>query len=443
LPVLKELTEKGSTATQGSVTKEKKISTFRAFRNRNYALFFSGQSVSQIGTWMQRTGVSWVVYSMTHSTFMLGLTIFASQFPSFLFSLPGGIASDRYNRYKILLITQTVSMLQAGVLATLVLLDHCNVFWLLTLSSVLGIVNAFDVPARQPMIHELINDKEDLPNALALNSSLVNLARLLGPALSGLILVRFGAGICFLLNAISFLAVLTSLLLMKLPPYQAPETRRKAASELKEGFVYVKNTPSIGVILLMLSLVSLLVLPYDTLLPEFAKEVFKGDAATFGYISSFMGLGALAGTLFLASLKKGADLKYVLLINLILVGAGLICFSHLSYFPLAMLFATITGFGAMSQTTICLTIIQVNAEAHMRGRVMSFLAMAVFGMLPLGSLIIGSVSQQISAPNTYLCQGIIALIIASIFSNFLRRDKLNKKEMEKLSEVEEEVIKNI
>src|SRR5246127_4833052 len=199
--------------------RDKKINTFKAFQNRNYALFFSGQSISQIGTWMQRTGVSWVVYSMTHSTFMLGLTIFASQFPSFLFSLFGGIVSDRYNRYKILLLTQIASLIQAGLLAALVLTNHTTVFGLLALSVILGIINAFDMPARQPMVHELVTDKADLPNALALNSSLVNLARLVGPALSGIVLVKFGAGICFLLNAVSFVAVITSLLLMKLPKY--------------------------------------------------------------------------------------------------------------------------------------------------------------------------------------------------------------------------------
>jgi len=420
-----------------------KLHTFRAFQNRNYALFFSGQAISQVGTWMQRTGVSWVVYSITQSTFMLGLTIFASQFPSFLFSLLGGIVSDRYNRYRILLLTQSASLVQAAMLAILVFTDHTTVAGLLTLSVILGIINAFDVPARQPMIHELVTDKADLPNALALNSSLVNLARLLGPALSGLVLVKFGAGVCFLLNAISFIAVIASLLLMKFPEFVPPLENKKVTSEILEGFTYLKRNPSIGVILLMLSLISLLVLPYDTLLPEFAKVVFKGDAATFGYISSFMGLGALAGTLFLASLKKGADLKFVLLINLIILGLGLMFFSVITNFPLAMLFATLAGFGGMTQTTICLTIVQVNSEAHMRGRVMSFLAMSVFGMLPLGSLIVGTVSHRAGASGTLFCQGIVAIIIAVVFSNFLRRDRLNKKEMEKFNEVEEEIIEKI
>jgi MFS family permease len=417
--------------------KDIKTHTFRAFRNRNYTLFFSGQSLSLIGTWMQRTGVSWVVYTLTHSTFMLGLTIFASQFPSFLFSLFGGIASDRYNRYKILMLTQTAAMIQAVLMAVLALTHHYVVWEILALSVVLGVVNAFDVPARQPLVHELVSNKEDLPNAIALNSSMNNLAMLLGPALSGLVLVKFGAGICFLLNALSFVAVIVSLFLMKLPPYKPAQTKKKVMSELAEGFTYLKRTPAIGMVILLLTSVSLLVRPYDTLLPVYAKVIFKGDAATFGYINSFIGLGALAGTFFLASLKKGADLKFVLLVNTIIFGACLILFSHMSSFPLAMFFAVVMGFGMMSQATICITTIQVEADAGMRGRVISIAAMAIFGMLPLGSLLTGAVSQRIGAPNTLLCQGIIALIIAAAFTKHLNRDRLDKKNMERFQEVEE------
>lgn len=416
---------------------------FRVFKNRNYTLFFVGQSVSQMGTWMQRTAVSWVVYSMTHSTLMLGITIFASQFPSFLFSLPGGVAADRFNRYKLLLLTQSVSMLQALLLAILTLNDHYVIWEILVLSVVLGIVNAFDVPARQPLIHELVNNPSDLPQALALNSSMVNLARLAGPALSGLVLVKSGAGVCFLLNGLSFMAVLTSLLLMKLPAYTRAPIKKKMMDELAEGFSYLKSTPAISVILLMLSLVSFLVLPYDTLLPEFAKVIFKGDAATFGYLSSFVGLGALAGTLFLAALREGADLKMILLINLVVLGIGLMLFSHIAYFPVAMIFAFMSGFGAMSQTTICLTIIQVDTHAHIRGRVMSFLAMAVFGMLPLGSLVTGSISHLVGAPNTIFFQGLIAVVMAAAFSRYLRKNKLNATEHRQFEEVESEVIERL
>jgi len=423
--------------------KLKKINTFRAFHNRNYALYFSGQSISQIGTWMQRTGVYWVIYSLTHSAFMLGVTVFATQFPSFLLSLYGGIISDRYNRYKTLLITQTASMIQAVLLSILILTHHYVVWEILSLSVILGIINAFDVPVRQPLVHELINDKADLPNALALNSSMNNIARLVGPALSGIVLQKFGAGICFLLNAVSFVAVLMSLLLMNLPKYVSTHLKKKLKSEFAEGFSYLKHTPAIGIVILMLTFISLLVLPYNTLLPVFAKVIFNGNAATFGYINSFIGLGAVCGTVFLASLKPGTDLKIVLLVNTILLGIGLILFSHITYFPLAMLFAVLSGFGTMSQTTICITLVQINSDKNMRGRVMSYVAMAFFGMLPIGSLLVGAVSQKIGAPDTMMCQGIIALIIVAIFSDFLRKEELNKKEESQLREEESQVIEEI
>ncbi len=374
---------------------------------------------------------------------MLGLTVFAAQFPSFLFSLLGGIASDRYDRYKVLLLTQIASMVQAVLMAILIFTNHYVVWEILTLSVILGLINAFDVPARQPLVHELITNKEDLPNALALNSSMVNIARLVGPALSGLILVKFGAGICFSLNAVSFIAVITSLLLMKLPAYVPHPVKKKVALELAEGFVYLKNTPAISTIMIMLALTGLLVLPYNTLLPVFAKVIFKGDAATYGYINSFIGLGAVAGSIFLASLKPGADLKIVLLCNTLVFGIFLILFSRISYFPVAMLFAVFTGFGMMSQTTIIMTIIQVKSDKKMRGRVMSYVAMAYFGMLPLGALLIGAVSQQIGAPNAILCQGIIALIIATIFSKYLRKDYLDKKDVAQLKQEEDIVIEEI
>jgi MFS family permease len=421
----------------------KKIQTFRSFKNRNYALFFSGQSVSLIGTWMQRTGVSWLVYTMTHSPLMLGLTIFASQFPSFLLSLMGGILSDRYDRHKILLITQTASMIQAVLLAALTLSHHYVLWQILTLSSLLGIINAFDVPARQPLIPSLISDKADLPNALALNSAMVNIARLIGPALSGIVLGKFGAGVCFSINAASFLAVILSLTAMKLPPFTPSLKKKKIKAELVEGFVYLKNTPAIKTVLLMLAAVSLLVLPYDTLLPVFAKEVFRGDAATFGYIYSFIGVGAIGGTIFLASLKPGTHLKKRLFLCTLLLGTGLILFSHTSYFPLAMVFAAISGFGSMTQNTICITIIQMEARANMRGRVMSYIALAYFGMLPLGSLFIGFVSQKIGSPNMLFCQGLVALTIAGIFFKRLQPERLSQKQISELPEIEPVVAENI
>ncbi|MDN5288788.1 MAG: transporter [Mucilaginibacter sp.] len=400
--------------------------TFRAFRNRNYSLFFTGQSVSQIGTWMQRTAVIWVIYSLTHSASMIGFAVFAQQFPAFLFSLFGGVISDRYARYKILLVTQTASMIQAILLATLILTNHYVIWEILTLSAILGTINAFDVPARQPMVHEMVDDKADLANAISLNSAMVNMARLIGPALSGMILQQFGAGVCFAINAVSFIAVIISLLLMKFPDFQPPAVKKKVTSELAEGLKYLKQTPAISMLILLMLCLSLLILPYDTMEPVFAKVIFKGNAATYGYISGCIGLGALIGSFLLASAKKGINLRMVLLVSITILGAGLILFSRTGHFALALPCAVILGLGSITPMSTSITIIQMEAAAHMRGRVMSFVAMAYFGMLPLGSLLIGTISQKLGAPLTMLCQGVTALIIAASFSRFLKAAEKTK-----------------
>jgi MFS family permease len=418
------------------------IRTFKAFQSRNYSLFFGGQLVSRIGMWMQRTAVVWMVYSMTHSTFMLGLTVFAEQFPSFLFSLLGGVVADRYNRYTVLMITQIISAVQAILLTVLVFSGHYEIWQILSLSVLLGIVNAFDIPARQPLVHDIINKKEDLPNAIALNSTLNNLARLIGPSLSGIVLTQFGAGNCFLLNAISFVAVIISLMLMKLPAYKPNPTQKKIVTDLKEGFFYMRNTPKISIILLMLSLLSLLVIPYNTLLPVYAKIIFKGNATTFGYINSFIGLGAVTAAIFLASLKSSANLQKILFTNILILGVSLIVFSHLNIFPVAMGIAVICGFGTMSLIPICNTILQLEAKEVMRGRVISFFAMAAFGMIPLGSLFIGAVSKYVGAPNSLLLQGILALVIAFSFYAFHRKRKLKQKQLITINTEETDTINN-
>lgn len=405
---------------------EKRPGTFRAFRHRNYRLYFLGQSVSLVGTWMQKTAVSWVVYTLTHSTLMLGVTLFASMFPSFLLSLIGGVVSDRYNRYKVLLITQVASLVQALLLAVLILLKHYAVWEIISLSAVLGIINAFDVPARQSLVYEMVDEKNDLPNALALNSSMVNLSRICGPALAGIVLESLGNGVCFLLNALSFVAVIGCLLLMKLPGYIKKAHVKNVFGELKEGIAYIKQTPSIAFVLTMLVLVSLMVLPFSTLIPYYAKDIFKGTASTFGIIDSFIGLGAFSGAIFLASLKPGVNLNRILFINTMVLGIGLVLFSHERIYPLALVFATIAGFGMMSQITVTNTIIQTTVEPNMRGRIISYYAMAFFGMQPLGGLLVGAVSRWIGTTNTLFGQGIAALFIGLLHWRYLHREKLKE-----------------
>jgi len=391
---------------------------------------------------MQKTSVTWVVYIMTGSNFMVGVTLFATQFPSFLLSLFGGVVSDRYNRYKVLLTTQILSLIQAVLLTLLILLKHFTVFEILAISIILGIINAFDVPARQALVYDMVDDKADLSNAIALNSSMVNLAKVAGPVVAGIVLEKFGAGICFMLNAVSFLAVIISLLFMRFSKPIPHNKSKKVMSEFKDGFAYLKATPSIGLIILFLAIMGLLVLPYNTLIPYYANVIFKGHASTFGWLNGCIGLGALIGTIFLASLKPGADLRRILLISTLIFGVGLILFSHIANFWVASFFAVIMGFGMMAQVTVSNTIIQTTVAPEMRGRVISYFAMAFFGMLPLGALVIGGLSNLIGSPNTILAEGIAALIIFCVFS-FLMRKEILKRKIEIELEIEDSTDLNL
>lgn len=399
-----------------------KISTFNAFKSRNYRLYFTGQSISLIGTWMQKTAVSWVIYSLTHSKFMLGLSLFASMFPSFIFSFIGGVTADRYNRYRVLLITQIASMIQAVLITLLIVSGNYTVWEILALSFILGLINAFDVPARQSLVNELIEDKKDLANALALNSSMVNLSRLIGPALAGLILEKYGDVFCFGLNALSFIAVIASVLMMRLPQLKSQPRDKNILQDIKDGWSYLAHAKSIRFIITMLAFISLFVLPFSTLIPVYAKDIFKGTAKTFGIIDSMIGLGAFGGALFLASLKPGRNLNKILGINTLLFGAGLILFSHMHYYPLALICAMLAGFGMMSQITISNTLIQTTVDPAMRGRMISIYAMAFFGMQPLGGLLIGSVSQRIGVPDTVLAEGLIAVLIGVLHLRYLKKN---------------------
>jgi len=349
----------------------------------------------------------------------------------------GGVVSDKYNRYQVMIVTQIASLVQAFLLVVVVMFTQYALWEIFALSALLGTINAFDVPARQSMVNEIISHKEDLPNAIALNSSMVNIARLIGPAISGIVLEKLGAGTCFLINALSFIVVILCLLFMRLPKYIRQQHSKKAMHEFKEGWKYLKRTPSISLVILLIASISISVLPFTTLLPVFAKVIFKGNASTFGYLNSAIGLGAVGGTIFLASLKANVNLKKILFINILILGAGLILFSHSTNLTVALIFAMLSGFGMMSQTTISNTIIQTNVSQEMRGRVISYFAMAYFGMLPLGGLLIGIVSEYIGAPNTILAEGTISIFIAIIFLPFLKKDILKEKDKLTLIELED------
>jgi MFS family permease len=415
---------------------------FQAFGSINYRLYFFGQSLSLIGTWMQRTAVYWLIFELTQSAFILGVTAFCAQFPSFLFSILGGVVSDRYNRFNVLLATQVASLVQAVILTVLVYSGAHEVWQILALSVLLGCINAFDVPARQALVYDMIDNKEHLPNAIALNSSMVNIARLVGPAIAGLVLEKFGAEMCFASNAFSFVAVIISLLFMKLPPFQQKERITTVRQDLSEGLSYLKMTPGIRKIIIMLACVSFLSLPYVTLLPVFADNILHGSALTFGLLNTFVGFGAVTGALFLASLKTGTNLKVVLFRCTLLFGIGLMSFAYMQSIYPALLCMAVVGFGMMAQTTISNTIIQTTVAPAMRGRVISFYAMAFFGMQPVGGLLVGAIAHATGAQFTILCQGIATLLIAVVFFPFLRRDILLRKQRMKLKQVEEQIVEN-
>jgi MFS family permease len=416
--------------------------TFSSFKNRNFRLFFIGQSFSLMGTWMQKTAVSWVIYSITQSKFMLGVSVFATLFPTALVSLYGGIVADRYSRYKVLLSTQILSLVQAVLLTlAIVFFKSFSVWVIIILSAVLGLINGFDMPARQSLIRDLITDKTNLPNALALNSSMVNLAKLIGPAIAGFVLEKFNDTVCFGFNAISFIPVILSLLLMKLPKSEIrPKAEKSFRNAFSEAITYIRNTPEVNSVLTFVSVMSLLVLPFVTLTPVFAKDVFNGSAATLGIIDGFIGFGALLGALFLASLKQGADLGKVLVISTMVFGVALSMFSQVSILPLALLFITVGAFGMMAVRTVSNTIVQIHVPNQFRGRVISIYLLALSSMIPVGSLLIGAVSHYIGVQRTVLIEGFLALIIAVFYLRYLKREKLRKETQPQIRQSSKEIL---
>ena len=418
------------------------FTTFSSFKNRNFRLFFMGQSISLLGTWMQKTAVSWVVYSLTQSKFMLGVSVFASLFPTALVSLYGGIIADRYNRYKILLSTQILSLIQAALLTLAIVIYKQDAVWvIIILSAVLGFINGFDVPARQSLIRELIVDKNNLPNALALNSSMVNLSKLIGPAIAGFVLEKYGDQVCFGSNAFSFIPVIISLLFIKLPkPALRKKTEKNLKREFTEAFDYIKNTPAISSIIVFTGIMSLLVLPFTTLTPVFAKDIFNGSASTLGIIDGVIGFGAFVSALYLASLKQGTDLTKILAINTVVFAIGLILFSQTTIYPLALVFISIGAFGMMPIRTISNTIVQINVPNQFRGRVISIYFMVLTTMLPIGSLIISTTSHFIGVETTVLSEGFIALIIAVFYGRYLKKEKLKKEQRILLNQQSEEEL---
>jgi MFS family permease len=392
---------------------------FRALYHRNYRLFFGGQGISLIGTWMQQIAMSWLVYRMTNSAFFLGLIGFSSQICSFFFSPFAGVLSDRWNRHHILVVTQSLAMIQAFILAFLTLMGIIAVHHLIILAIFLGLVNAFDMPNRQAFVVEMVEKAEDLGNAIALNSFLFNGARMVGPSIAGILISILGEGMCFFLNGVSFLAVIIALLAMKITSNKKASEKTQVLKGLKEGFAYAFGFPPIRSIIFFLGWISLVGMAYTTLVPVFAKDILHGGPQTYGFLMAASGVGAIIGAVYLASRRSVLGLGRIIAIASSIFGIGLIFFSLSHVLWLSLFLLLLVGFGMMVHMASSNTILQTIVDDDKRGRVMSLYAMAFMGMAPFGSLGGGSLAVRIGASHTLIIGGALCILGSFMFARKL------------------------
>jgi MFS family permease len=398
---------------------------FRSLRHKNFRLFVEGQSLSLIGTWLQMVALTWLVYKMTNSALMLGIVGFAGQLPMFVVAPFAGVFADRWNRHKMLLLTQSFALLQALLLTILVFLDVVQIWHIIILSIILGLINAFDMPIRQAFVFDMIEDhKEDVGNAIALNSSMVNAARLIGPSIAGILIATVGEGWCFLVNSISFIAVVVSLLRMQIKTKPKPIKDFKIYQQLKEGFSYSFNFAPIKNLILLLALVSLFSTSVTLLAPVIAKDYLKGSADTYGFLIAAYGSGALLGAIYLLNKNNVLGLGRIIALAVTVFGISLIFFGFSRIFFLSSILMFFAGTGMMLQIASTNTLLQTISEENKRGRVMSFYTMAFRGMSPFGSLIAGSLGNSIGAPATLVLSGGISLMGAFMF--YLKLPALRK-----------------
>ncbi len=406
-----------ASATPSSPVRKTGIShAWRALRWRNFRLYFSGQTISLIGTWMTRLATSWLVYRLTGSALLLGIVGFSGQIPTFLFAPFAGVWVDRLDRRRVLVVTQILAMLQSLALAALTLSRHINIQEIIWLSAFQGLINAFDMPARQAFLVQMVEDKQDLGNAIALNSSMVNLARLVGPSLAGAVIAVSGEGACFLIDGISYIAVIASLLAMRLTAAVAKPTVDSMRSQLKEGWAYVSGFAPVRTILLLFAMVSLMGWPFTVLMPIFAGKILHGGPHTLGFLMGAVGVGALVSAMSLALRKTVLGLGRMIPLSTVALGAGLILFGLSRSLWISLMLMLVCGFGMMQQMAASNTIIQTIVEDSKRGRVMSFYAMAFVGMAPFGSLLAGVLAHAIGAPRTVMLSGACCLAGAAWFA---------------------------
>jgi MFS family permease len=393
---------------------------FKALKSKNFKLFFYGQSVSVIGTWLQKTAVSWMVYSVTGSVFLLGLTTFLSMIPSLFLAPMAGSIIGRYDKHKAMILLQSLAMFQAGALALMIYLKIYNINFILALSLFQGIINSFDMTCRQTMMIDIVDQKEDLPNAVALNSTLNNFARIAGPALAGIILHQYGEDICFIGNFLSYIPVLISLLMMKIPAHIKATDKLKMYDDFIEGLDYVKKETEMAKMLLMLMCSSLFVISFNTLMPVFAKDIFSGNAQTFSWFESAAGIGSILSAIYLANLKRADNMGKIMIAASLLMGFSIIILAYSNNLTVALICMALSGVGMMAQTSSINIYIQTQSTVNMRSRSISYYLMAYQGMIPVGSLIIGYVSHIIGTRNTVAIQGIICIISVIVYVYYKR-----------------------
>lgn len=392
---------------------------FRALRHPNYRLFFSGQSISLIGTWMTRVATSWLLWRLTQSAGLLGLLGFAGQIPTLLLAPFAGVWVDRLNRHRLLVITQILAMIQSLLLAALALSGTIQVWHILLLQFFQGIINSFDMPSRQALMVDLLEDRTDLSNAIALNSTMVNGARLIGPSLAGLLIAWVGEGWCFLADGLSYLAVILSLVLMHLNVSPRQGTNRQVLQDFREGLSYVRRFKPILALLLLLGLLGLVGMPYAVLLPIIASRTLHGGAHTLGFLMGAMGVGAMLGALYLASRSSVIGLGRLVPKAAATFGLGLIGVGLSRWYPLSLLLMLVMGSGFMVHMASTNTLIQTLVQERMRGRVMSLYMVAFLGMAPFGSLLAGAIAGRIGAPDTLIGGGAICIVGALVFARKL------------------------
>jgi len=389
---------------------------WRALRNRNFQLFFVGQSISVIGTWMTRLATSWLVYRLTHSALLLGIVSFAGQIISFALGPFAGVWVERLDRRKLLVWTQAAAALQSLGMAALTLAHVITLWEIIALAALQGLINAFDMPARQSFLVQMVDDRNDLSNAIAINSSMANGARLIGPAIAGLVIGAIGEGWCFLIDGVSYFAVIASLLLMRIKPLNIRRNATGMLEQMREGWDYVRTFAPIRTILLLFSILSIMGYSYAVLLPIFAAQVLRGGAYTLGWLTTASGIGALAAALSLAIRKSVVGLTRMLQIASATLGAALILFGLSHTLWLSLVLMVFVGFGMIQAASISNTIIQALVPEDKRARVMSYYTMAFFGASPFGSLLAGMLAHRIGAPHTVIITGAFCIAGALWFT---------------------------